>query len=59
MTHTKEAADAALGALLTGAGDDAVLSCISEGTSQLAAMLGTDAGEELLDKIFGEFCVGK
>ena len=59
VTHAKEAADAALGALLTGAGDDAVLSCISEGTSQLAAMLGTDAGEELLDKIFGEFCVGK
>lgn len=59
VSHAGEAADAALDALLLGAGDDAVLSCISEGTSQLAAMLGINAGEELLDKIFGEFCVGK
>ncbi len=59
ISHAKEAADAALAAIAAGAGDDAVLSCISEGRAQLAAMLGADAGEELLDKIFGDFCVGK
>ena len=40
-------------------GDDIVLACLSEARAQLAALLGIDATEELLDTVFSSFCVGK
>ncbi len=51
-----EAADAALA---SGAGGDAALACIAEARAALSSLLGLDAAEDLLDKVFGSFCVGK
>ena len=59
LSRAKEAVEAASEALKSAAGEDAALSCVSEGAAQLASLLGLDAGEELLDKIFSAFCVGK
>ena len=46
-------------ALTAQAGGDLVLSCLAEARGHLASLLGLDAAEELLDKVFGNFCVGK
>ncbi|MDO4559514.1 MAG: tRNA uridine-5-carboxymethylaminomethyl(34) synthesis GTPase MnmE [bacterium] len=59
LARTKEAVDAAGEALGAGAGGDLVLSCLAEARGQLSSLLGLDASEELLDKIFSSFCVGK
>lgn len=45
--------------LKSGAGDDLVISCVAGARSQLAALLGLDPTEELLDIVFSSFCVGK
>ena len=59
LARTKEALSAARAALSAGIGDDLVLSCISDARAQLSSLLGIDASEDLLDKIFSSFCVGK
>lgn len=59
LSRTKEAVEAAGEALFSDLGDDLVLSCLAEARGQLSSLLGLDASEELLDKIFGSFCVGK
>lgn len=59
LTRTRAAIIAARDALVAGIGDDAVLSALAEARSQLSSLLGLDASEDLLDKIFGNFCVGK
>ena len=59
LARTKEALSAASAALSAGIGDDLVLSCISDARAQLSSLLGIDASEDLLDKIFSSFCVGK
>ena len=59
LAKTKEALSAARAALSAGIGDDLVLSCISDARAQLSSLLGIDASEDLLDKIFSSFCVGK
>ena len=40
-------------------GDDVTIACISEARGKLSSLLGLDASEELLDTVFGTFCVGK
>ncbi|MEG1642057.1 MAG: tRNA uridine-5-carboxymethylaminomethyl(34) synthesis GTPase MnmE [Synergistaceae bacterium] len=40
-------------------GDDVTISCISDARIQLSSLLGLDASEDLLDVVFGSFCVGK
>ena len=42
-----------------GLGDDLAISCLSEGRLSLAAILGLDATENLLETIFSQFCIGK
>lgn len=49
----------ALGLTMSQSGDDLILSCVSEARGHLAALLGLDAAEDLLDMVFGSFCVGK
>lgn len=55
LTAQKEA----LSLTLSRGGDDLILSCVSEARWHLSALLGLDSSEELLDTIFGNFCVGK
>ncbi len=38
---------------------DAATACVSEARAALASLLGLDAAEDLLDKVFSNFCVGK
>lgn len=59
LTEARSAIDAACAAMDAGAGSDMALSCLSEARGALASLLGQDASEDLLDKIFGSFCVGK
>lgn len=40
-------------------GDDLAIACISDVRAQISSLLGLDASEDLLDVIFGSFCVGK
>ncbi len=40
-------------------GDDITISCIAEARGMLSSLLGLDASEDLLDTVFGSFCVGK
>ena len=40
-------------------GLDAAAACLGEVRSSLGALTGQDPGEELLDRVFGEFCIGK
>ena len=40
-------------------GADIAGSLLSEAAEHIAALLGADASEELLDAIFGSFCIGK
>ncbi|MDR1885674.1 MAG: tRNA uridine-5-carboxymethylaminomethyl(34) synthesis GTPase MnmE [Synergistaceae bacterium] len=51
--------DDALSAIKSRGGMDASGSLLSEAASLLASPLGADATEELLDRIFSDFCVGK
>ena len=44
---------------LCGIGDDVTISCISDARIHLSSLLGLDASEDLLDAVFGSFCVGK
>jgi tRNA modification GTPase len=46
-------------ALRNSAGVDVAGSMLAEASDAIAAQLGADAGEELLDSIFSTFCVGK
>ena len=45
--------------LEAGAGSDATIACVAEARAALSSLLGLDAAEDLLDKVFGSFCVGK
>ena len=38
---------------------DAAAACLGEARSALAGLTGQDPGEDLLDRVFGEFCIGK
>jgi tRNA modification GTPase len=40
-------------------GADIAGSLLSEAAEHIASLLGEDASEELLDAIFGSFCIGK
>ena len=46
-------------ALKNSAGVDVAGSMLAEASDAIAAQLGADAGEELLESIFSTFCVGK
>lgn len=59
LTEAGKAIDAAAGALASGAGGDAAIACIAEARAALSSLLGLDAAEDLLDKVFVSFCVGK
>lgn len=54
-----EAVKAALEAQTGGTGADVTISALAEARQALASLLGQDASEELVDKIFSSFCVGK
>lgn len=45
--------------IIAGLGDDLAITCIYDARSQLSSLLGLDATEDLLDVVFGSFCVGK
>lgn len=49
----------ALSLTMSQSGDDLIISCVSEARAHLSSLLGLDAAEELLDVVFGSFCVGK
>ena len=38
---------------------DAAAACLGEARSALAGLTGQNPGEDLLDRVFGEFCIGK
>lgn len=59
LSAAQEALERAASALEASAGDDIVISQTSEAQRELASLLGTDASEELLDRVFSSFCVGK
>ena len=40
-------------------GDDVTVSCIADARSHLALVIGADPTEDLIERIFGDFCVGK
>ncbi len=40
-------------------GDDVTISCIADARASLASVLGIDPTEDLIERIFGDFCVGK
>ncbi len=42
-----------------GLGNDLAITCLSDARSHLARLLGLDVTENLLDKLFSQFCVGK
>ncbi|NLX74960.1 MAG: GTP-binding protein, partial [Synergistaceae bacterium] len=46
-------------ALTSGIGDDIALTCIADARSSLAQVIGIDPTEDLVERIFGDFCVGK
>lgn len=46
-------------ALAAEIGDDIALSCIAEARSSLAEVIGLDPTEDLVERIFGDFCIGK
>ena len=54
-----KAIDEAAASLEAGAGSDATIACVAEARAALSSLLGLDAAEDLLDKVFGSFCVGK
>lgn len=43
----------------TGSQEDAIAASLSYARQSLANLLGLDAGEELLKRVFSQFCVGK
>ncbi|MDR3353794.1 MAG: tRNA uridine-5-carboxymethylaminomethyl(34) synthesis GTPase MnmE, partial [Synergistaceae bacterium] len=51
--------DAASTALSGFAGIDVVCALLADAAALVAALLGVDATEDLLDRIFSDFCVGK
>ncbi|MDO5116693.1 MAG: tRNA uridine-5-carboxymethylaminomethyl(34) synthesis GTPase MnmE [Synergistaceae bacterium] len=59
LTTAGEAIKAASAALASASGDDLTLSALADARAALSALLGIDASEDLLDKVFGSFCVGK
>ena len=46
-------------ALESTIGDDVAVSCIADARSNLAEVIGIDPTEDLIERIFGDFCVGK
>jgi len=46
-------------ALACGIGDDIALTCIAEARDSLAQVIGIDPTEDLIERIFKDFCVGK
>lgn len=46
-------------AILNGLGEDIIANCVEETRQQIAALLGLDPTEKLLDTVFSDFCVGK
>ena len=59
LTEAGKAIDEAAASLEAGAGSDATIACVAEARAALSSLLGLDAAEDLLDKVFGSFCVGK
>ena len=59
LTAAGKAIDDAAASIEAGAGCDATIACVAEARAALSSLLGTDAAEDLLDKVFGNFCVGK
>jgi tRNA modification GTPase len=51
--------DAAASALRDSAGIDAACALLADAAALVAALLGVDATEDLIDRIFSDFCVGK
>ena len=54
-----ELAEGAMDAVSSGAGLDASLEMLSRSRKCLSRILGTSADEELLERIFSGFCIGK
>ena len=59
LAEAGKAIDEAAASLEAGAGSDATIACVAEARAALSSLLGLDAAEDLLDKVFGSFCVGK
>ena len=59
LTNAVASVKEALKALTEELGEDVSISCVAEARSQLSSLLGLDCTEELLDAVFGKFCVGK
>ena len=59
LTAAGKAIDDAAASIEADAGCDATIACVAEARAALSSLLGTDAAEDLLDKVFGNFCVGK
>ena len=59
LNRAASALSAARSALRESLGSDTVISAVAEARAELAELLGIDACEDLLDKVFSEFCVGK
>lgn len=59
LTEAGKAIDEAAASIEAGAGNDATIACVAEARAALSSLLGLDASENLLDKVFGNFCVGK
>ena len=59
LSSALSVAEEAVLALTSGDGVDVAGSLLAEASEHLVSILGADATEELLDKIFSTFCVGK
>lgn len=59
LTNAVASVKEALRALTEELGEDVSISCVAEARSQLSSLLGLDCTEDLLDAVFGKFCVGK
>ncbi len=54
-----DALHSAQNAIMAGLGEDVTANSVEEARHQIAALLGLDPAEKLLDKVFSDFCVGK
>ena len=54
-----EALESAMEAVMAGAAADAVLTMVEEALDALGALWGKKAREDVVDRIFERFCVGK